>query len=96
MTAVMERQSKKKLIPLEVIDMENNEGLVSAMNGPPQEALVQEVNDVLGNGRLPPKGAELLSQVMKGIWRFLHYTEHPQVVDKSEDIVAFDAVDKVT
>jgi ankyrin repeat protein len=96
MTAVMERQSKKKLTPIEVIDMENNEGLVSAINAAAPEDLIKEVTDTLAN-KLPSKGgAELVAQTMRALWRFLHYTEHPQVVDKSEDIVAFDTMDKVT
>jgi ankyrin repeat protein len=96
MTAVMERQSKKKLTPLEVIDMENNEGLVSAMSSGAPQDLVKEVTDVIGHKLPATGGAELIAQVMKALWRFLHYTEHPQVVCKTEDVPAFDAMDKAT
>jgi ankyrin repeat protein len=96
MTAVMERQSKKKLSPLEVIDMENNEGLVSAMSAGAPQDLVKEVTDVIGHKLPAAGGAELIAQTMRALWRFLHYTEHPQVVDKAEDVVAFETMDKAT
>ena len=33
----------------------------------------------LRTGKLPPSGVELVAQVMRALWRFLHDTAHPQV-----------------
>lgn len=95
MTAVMERQNKKKLTPLEVLDLEGNEGLIHAIGGAQQQALVDQVSEVYGD-RLPNTGAELVAQVMRALWRFLHYTDHPQVKDTSEDEVDFQKMDRAT
>eukprot|EP00437_Effrenium_voratum_P050313 CAMPEP_0181526380 /NCGR_PEP_ID=MMETSP1110-20121109/69458_1 /TAXON_ID=174948 /ORGANISM="Symbiodinium sp., Strain CCMP421" /LENGTH=624 /DNA_ID=CAMNT_0023657223 /DNA_START=57 /DNA_END=1933 /DNA_ORIENTATION=+ len=46
--------------------------------------------------RLPPGGLELVAQVMRALWRFLHDTAHPQVKDASDEEVAFYIMDKIT
>eukprot|EP00928_Gymnodinium_smaydae_P071133 TRINITY_DN54805_c0_g1_i1.p1 TRINITY_DN54805_c0_g1~~TRINITY_DN54805_c0_g1_i1.p1 ORF type:complete len:716 (-),score=237.03 TRINITY_DN54805_c0_g1_i1:44-2191(-) len=95
MTAVMERQNKKRLAPLEVLDLDANEGIVAAASAPVNENLLNQVNSVLG-GRLPPKGPEVVAQVMKALWSFLHYTEHPQVTKTNSEEVAFHFLDTAT
>merc|ERR1719221_282651 len=45
---------------------------------------------------MPSRGPELVAQVMRALWRFLHDTTHPQVKDTSPDEVAFQVMDKVT
>eukprot|EP00927_Polykrikos_kofoidii_P036836 TRINITY_DN3106_c0_g1_i1.p1 TRINITY_DN3106_c0_g1~~TRINITY_DN3106_c0_g1_i1.p1 ORF type:complete len:745 (+),score=134.65 TRINITY_DN3106_c0_g1_i1:68-2302(+) len=95
MTAVMERQNKKKLTSLEVLDLQGNEGLVAALNAPPPENLLKQIKGSLLN-KMPPKGPELIAQVMRALWRFLHYTEHPQVVGTTVDEIKFGAMDKTT
>ncbi|CAK0869304.1 unnamed protein product [Prorocentrum cordatum] len=98
MTAVMDRQHTKKLTPLDLLDLQGNEGLVAAVVAPIPEGLLKQVKMALsrGPGTLPSKGAELIAQVMRALWRFLHDTSHPQVRDTSPDEVAFQVMDKVT
>eukprot|EP00747_Dinoflagellata_sp_TGD_P113299 gnl/TRDRNA2_/TRDRNA2_171672_c1_seq2.p1 gnl/TRDRNA2_/TRDRNA2_171672_c1~~gnl/TRDRNA2_/TRDRNA2_171672_c1_seq2.p1 ORF type:complete len:686 (-),score=179.59 gnl/TRDRNA2_/TRDRNA2_171672_c1_seq2:239-2296(-) len=96
MTAIMERHNTKKLVPLDLLDLQGNEGLVAAANAPPPESLVQQVNKGLGNQTLPPRGVELVSQVLRSLWRFLHDTGHPQVKSTSIDDVNLGIMDKMT
>jgi len=98
MTAVMERQNTKKLMPLDLLDLQGNEGLVAAAAAPVPEALLRQVTTALGAdaARLPHSGAELVAQVMRALWRFLHDTAHPQVRETSPDEVAFQFMDKLT
>ncbi|CAJ1412820.1 unnamed protein product [Effrenium voratum] len=97
MTAVMERQNTKKLMPLDLLDLQGNEGLVAAAAAPVPEAMLSQAQQSLTRlGRLPPGGAELVVQVMRALWRFLHDTCHPQVKDAGMDDPAFYVMDKVT
>jgi len=98
MTAVMERQSTKKLMPLDLLDLQGNEGLVAAAAAPVSDVLLKEVQAAVshGPGKLPPSGTELVAQVMRALWRFLHDTAHPQVRDSSMEEIAFHTMDKVT
>merc|ERR1719262_1013060 len=63
MTAVMERQNTKKLMPLDLLDLQGNEGLVAAATAPVPDALLKQVNSGLANnsGRLPSRGPELVA-----------------------------------
>lgn len=96
MTAVMERQNTKKLQPLDLLDLSGNEGIQAAAMAPAPEALLQQVKTALGPTKLPPRGAELIAQVMKTLWRFLHDTGHPQVRNANVDEVDFQILDKST
>jgi len=97
MTAVMERQNTKKLMPLDLLDLQGNEGLIAAAAAPVPEQLLSQVQIALSRvGKLPPGGIELVAQVMRALWRFLHDTGHPQVKDSSTDEVGFYVMDKVT
>lgn len=98
MTAVMERQSSKRLMPLDLLDLQGNEGLVSALSAPAPDSLVKVVRTTLasGYGKVPAAGAELTAQVMRALWRFLHDTGHPQVRDANPDEIAFHLMDKIT
>lgn len=97
MTAVMERQNAKKLMPLDLLDLQGNEGLVAAAAAPVPEQLLTQVQQAMQRtGKLPPSGVELVAQVMRALWRFLHDTAHPQVKDASPDDVAFFVMDKIT
>jgi hypothetical protein len=58
MTAVMERQNKKKLIPLEVLDIQKNEGLQAALTAPAPENLVTVIRQNVPPKALLPRGAE--------------------------------------
>merc|ERR1719498_2211183 len=40
MTAVMERQNTKKLAPLDLLDLQGNEGLVAAASAPPHDGIL--------------------------------------------------------
>jgi hypothetical protein len=96
MTAVMERQNTKKLAPLDLLDLHGNEGFVAGAAATPPEALLRQVNGALGPTKLPARGAELISQVMRALWRFLHETGHPQVRNANADEVAFHTMDRAT
>eukprot|EP00929_Paragymnodinium_shiwhaense_P112016 TRINITY_DN80268_c0_g1_i1.p1 TRINITY_DN80268_c0_g1~~TRINITY_DN80268_c0_g1_i1.p1 ORF type:complete len:699 (+),score=240.98 TRINITY_DN80268_c0_g1_i1:119-2215(+) len=96
MTAVMERQNKKKLRPLEVLDISGNEGLNAAIMAPPPANLVELVHSTLGDKKMPKRADLLIAQVMKALWRFLHYTEHPQVSGSNIDDVNFAVLGKQT
>jgi ankyrin repeat protein len=96
MTAVMERQNTKKLAPLDLLDLHGNEGLVAGAAAPAPEALLRQVNGALGSTKLPPRGTELISQVMRALWRFLHDTGHPQVRNANAEEVAFHTMDRST
>jgi len=96
MTAVMERQNTKKLAPLDLLDLHGNEGLIAGAAAPPPEALLRQVVGALGPTKLPPRGAELIAQIMRALWRFLHDTGHPQVRNANADEVAFHTMDRST
>jgi len=96
MTAVMERQTTKRLMPLDLLDLQGNEGLVAASQAVVPQGLLAQVKESLGSARLPPNGAELVTQVMRALWRFLHDTGHPQVRDTKPEEVAFHVLEKVT
>lgn len=96
MTAVMERQNTKKLMPLDLLDLQGNEGLVAAAAASAPEGLLRMVRQSIGNVKLPPTGIELVAQVMRALWRFLHDTGHPQVRDSSADEISFQIMDKIT
>eukprot|EP00913_Durusdinium_trenchii_P011081 g10403.t1 len=87
----------RKLMPLDLLDLQGNEGLIAAAAAPVPEALLSQVQQAMHRaGRLPPSGVELVAQVMRALWRFLHDTAHPQVKDASPDDVAFFVMDKIT
>eukprot|EP00933_Yihiella_yeosuensis_P051791 TRINITY_DN49760_c0_g1_i1.p1 TRINITY_DN49760_c0_g1~~TRINITY_DN49760_c0_g1_i1.p1 ORF type:complete len:684 (-),score=171.19 TRINITY_DN49760_c0_g1_i1:94-2145(-) len=97
MTAVMERQNTKRLMPLDLLDVQGNEGFVAAAAAPVPENLLGRVYRAVGtSSKMPPGGAELVAQVMRALWRFFHDTGHPQVRDSSPDEVKFEVVDKGT
>lgn len=101
MTAIMERQNTKKLTPLDILDLHGNEGLVAAAQATPPEALLRQVNQALEKTggqsiKLPSRGPELVAQVMRALWRFLHDTGHPQVRNANPDEVAFHNMDRST
>lgn len=96
MTAVMERQNAKKLAPLDLLDLHGNEGLVAAAAAPAPDAILKQVNAALGPTKLPPRGAELIAQVMRSMWRFLVETGHPQVRNADLAEASFGTMDKST
>jgi len=96
MTAVMERQNTKKLAPLDLLELHGNEGLIAAANAPPVDSLCKQVSAALGSVKLPPRGTELVAQIMRALWRFLHDTQHPQVRNTNIDEVSFVNMDKST
>jgi len=98
MTAVMERQSTKKLAPLDLLDLTGNESLVAAETMHTPEALMKQVKSTLssGWGEFPSKAPQIIAQVSRALWSFLHDTGHPQVRDTSPDEIAFHVLDKVT
>lgn len=96
MTAVMERQSARKLTPLDLLDLQGNEGLVAAISAPAPQALVTQVSNAVGMSNLPADGPVLVTQVLRALWRFLHDTGHPGVKGTSADEVALHVMDKST
>mmetsp|Transcript_83175 Transcript_83175/g.146935 ORF Transcript_83175/g.146935 Transcript_83175/m.146935 type:complete len:702 (+) Transcript_83175:61-2166(+) len=102
MTAVMERQTTKRLVPLDLLDLQGNEGIQMAMAAPAPEAGVRMLKEAAetsaGGSAMTLSGPTLtlVAQVMRALWRFLLDTAHPQVRGCSADEVAFDKLDQVT
>jgi len=96
MTAVMERQSARKFTPLDLLDLQGNEGLVAAVSAPAPEVLVRQVSSAIGLSNLPGDGPVLVTQVLRALWRFLHDTDHPGVKGTNPDEVALHVMDKST
>lgn len=97
MTAVMERQGAKRLAALDLLDLSGNEGLVAAAAAPCPERLRKQVQEFIGStARLPDKAVDVLAQVTRCLWRFLHDTDHPQVRGTDSEEVAFDALEPGT
>jgi ankyrin repeat protein len=79
------------------VDLQGNEGLVAAAAAPAPGGLLQQVQAATASsGKLPSSGNELVVQVMRSLWRFLHDTGHPQVKGTSPEDVSFQIMDKVT
>eukprot|EP00913_Durusdinium_trenchii_P017991 g16907.t1 len=111
MTAVMERQTTKRLVPLDLLDLQGNEGLQMALAAvPPQETgvvsdeLPEDIVTRLREVAKAPSALNLLSttaavelaaHVSRALWRFLQDTQHPQLRG-SGDEVDFDSFDKAT
>merc|ERR1719352_1811373 len=55
MTAVMERQNTKKLMPLDLLDLQGNEGLIAAAAAPIPDSLLKQVSSAMAMapGKLP-------------------------------------------
>ncbi|CAE7502160.1 unnamed protein product [Symbiodinium natans] len=100
MTAIMERQTTKRLVPLDLLDLQGNEGLQMALAHAPPQELVSKLRDAAqtpaGKGLTSPPAIDLASHVMRSLWRFLHDTQHPQVKNTTVDEYSFDSMDKVT
>merc|ERR1711937_354999 len=95
MTAVMERHNSKKLTPIDILDLQGNEGLITAIadgeaEGVPEELLKRCSPDLVSPGPV------LVAQVARALWKFLHDTGHPQVKGTSIDDIAFHCMDKST
>jgi len=101
MTAIMERQTTKRLVPLDLLDLQGNEGMQMAIAAPAPEAALKMLKDAaegsLGGAALQTAPAlTLVGQVMRALWRFLMDTGHPQVRASAADEMAFDKLDQVT
>lgn len=95
MTAVMERHNSKKLTPIDILDLQGNEGLITAIadgeaEGVPEELLKRVSPDLVSPGPV------LVAQVARALWKFLHDTGHPQVKGTGIDEVGFHHMDKST
>lgn len=101
MTAVMERQTTKRLVPLDLLDLQGNEGLQMAMAAVPPQDLVTKLRETAKapaalNVLTSTAAVELAAHVMRALWRFLHETQHPQLRGASSDDVDFETFDKGT
>merc|ERR1719335_1578505 len=95
MTAVMERHNSKKLAPIDILDLQGNEGLLTAIADGEAEGVPDELLRRVNSDIMPP-GPVLVCQVARALWKFLHDTGHPQVKGTSIDEVAFHHMDKST
>eukprot|EP00931_Biecheleriopsis_adriatica_P100727 TRINITY_DN75980_c0_g1_i1.p1 TRINITY_DN75980_c0_g1~~TRINITY_DN75980_c0_g1_i1.p1 ORF type:complete len:705 (-),score=148.43 TRINITY_DN75980_c0_g1_i1:40-2154(-) len=100
MTAVMERQTTKRLVPLDLLDLQGNEGLQIAIAAPPPEVPLKQLREAAttqtGTALAQSPGPELVAHCCRALWRFLHDTSHPQVRGLGQDDMAFDALEQVT
>lgn len=101
MTAVMERQTTKRLVPLDLLDLQGNEGLQMAMAAVPPQDQVTKLRETAKaptalNVLTSTAAVELAAHVMRALWRFLHETQHPQLRGAGSDDVDFETFDKGT
>lgn len=101
MTAVMERQTTKRLVPLDLLDLQGNEGLQMAHAAVPPQDLVNKLRETAKaptalNVLSTAAAVELAAHVMRALWRFLHETQHPQLRGATGDDVDFESLDKGT
>merc|ERR1719159_1959566 len=98
MTAIMERHNSKKLTPIDILDMQGNEGLMNAAQDAESEnnaILLKRVAAALP-GQIPSPGPLMLCQICRSLWKFLHDTGHPQVKGTSTAKVEFDKMERAT
>merc|ERR1719399_1224304 len=95
MTAVMERHNSKKLTPIDILDLQGNEGLITAIADGESEGVPEELLKRVSPDLVSP-GPVLVAQVARALWKFLHDTGHPQVKGTGIDEVAFHHMDKST
>merc|ERR1719217_1775666 len=95
MTAVMERHNSKKLAPIDILDLQGNEGLLTAIADGEAEGVPEELLKRVNSDLIPP-GPVLVCQVARALWKFLHDTGHPQVKGTSIEDVGFHHMDKST
>jgi len=95
MTAVMERHNSKKLTPMDILDLQGNEGLLQAISDGEAEGVPEEMMKRVSPDLVAP-GPVLVVQVARALWKFLHDTGHPQVKGTGIDDVAFHLMDKST
>eukprot|EP00746_Dinoflagellata_sp_MGD_P161429 gnl/MRDRNA2_/MRDRNA2_88563_c0_seq1.p1 gnl/MRDRNA2_/MRDRNA2_88563_c0~~gnl/MRDRNA2_/MRDRNA2_88563_c0_seq1.p1 ORF type:complete len:708 (+),score=198.30 gnl/MRDRNA2_/MRDRNA2_88563_c0_seq1:77-2200(+) len=95
MTAVMERHNSKKLTPMDILDLQANEGLIQAISDGEAEGVPDELLKRCSPDLVAP-GPVLVVQVARALWKFLHDTGHPQVKGTGIDDVAFHQMDKST
>jgi len=94
MTALMERQSSRNFVPLDLFDFQNNEGLIMYMENPePGPDYIKRWPDLeLYCSPIP----ELLIGICKSLWVFLHDTGHPQVKSLPIDPPKFEELERPT
>lgn len=98
MTAIMERHNSKKLAPIDILDMQGNEGLLNAAADAEAEnnaVLLKRVAAAVP-GQLPAPGPLMICQVARSLWRFLHDTGHPQVKGSMPAVVSFHNMERPT
>jgi len=95
MTAVMERHNSKKLTPMDILDLQGNEGLIQAISDGESEGVPEELLKRVSPDIVSPAPV-LVVQVARALWKFLHDTGHPQVKGTDVDDVAFHCMDKST
>merc|ERR1719217_1992778 len=93
MTAVMERHNSKKLTPMDILDLQGNEGLIQAISDGEAEGVPDELLKRCSPDLVSP-GPVLVVQVARALWKFLHDTGHPQVKGTSIEDVSFHHMDK--
>merc|ERR1719217_928071 len=95
MTAVMERHNSKKLAPIDILDLQGNEGLLTAIADGESEGVPEELLKRVSSDLVSP-GPVLVCQVARALWKFLHDTGHPQVKGTNIEEVGFHHMDKST
>jgi len=94
MTALMERQAGRNLTPLDLLDFQNNEGLIMFMEEPEPNREYMDLWPHVKNYADPIP--QLLVGITKTLWSFLHDTGHPQVKDLGLDPPLFHELERPT
>ncbi|CAD7948532.1 unnamed protein product [Amoebophrya sp. A25] len=95
MTAIMERQNNNSVTPLAILHMQDNDGIIQAI-----EADIQPTSADLKAwpklASLPSPAPAILLALSKALWKFLHDTGHPQVKSTKVEQVRWNRMDPHT
>ncbi|CAD7924626.1 unnamed protein product [Amoebophrya sp. A25] len=95
MTAIMERQNNKSLTPLAILHMQDNDGIIQAIEGDIQPTSA-DLKTWPKLATFPNPAPVILLALSKALWKFLHDTGHPQVKSTKVDQVKWNRMDPHT
>eukprot|EP00392_Amoebophrya_sp_AT5.2_P003794 g3799.t1 len=95
MTAIMERQNNKSLTPLAILHMQDNDGIIQAIEADIQPGPA-DLKAWPKLASFPSPAPVILLALSKALWKFLHDTGHPQVKSTKVDQVKWNRMDPHT
>ncbi|CAD7942648.1 unnamed protein product [Amoebophrya sp. A120] len=95
MTAIIERQNNKSLTPLAILHMQDNDGIIQAIEADVQPGPA-DLKAWPKLASFPNPAPVILLALSKALWKFLHDTGHPQVKSTKPDQVKWNRMDPHT